>query len=118
MVDSDGAQYRLQSQLAAAYITMFLSNNHNTRDPQLIELEREMGGTPGEQCENGEYSAEANAMLYLNNRVIIERLRRAVFNGIRHTTELYAKGFERIVQIARSQWFPSSLRIGNISPDR
>jgi hypothetical protein len=49
-----------------------------------------------ELCEDGEYSAEANAMLYLNNRVIIERLRRAVFNGIRHNTELYAKGFDAL----------------------
>jgi len=76
-----------------------------------------MGGTPVELCEDGEYSAEANVMLYLNNRVIIERLRRAVFNAIRHNTELYAKGFERFVQIARSQWFPSSLRVG-VGSDR
>jgi hypothetical protein len=73
-----------------------------TRDPQLIELEREMGGTPVELCEDGQYSAENNAMLYLRDRVSIERLRRAVFSGIRHTTELYAKGFERFVRIARS----------------
>ena len=112
MVDSNGALYGLQSQLVLIYNTTLLGNGHNTRDPRLVKLAREMGGTPVEIWEDREYLAEANAMLYLRDRIAKESLRRSLFNGIKQTTEEYAKGFERFVQIALSQWSPSLVPVG------
>ena len=119
MVSSDGALLRLQSQLMPVYNAIFLSNGYNTRDPKLIELAREMGGTPSEILEDSEYWAEANAMLYLRDRITEERLRRSLFTRIRQNVELYANRFEeRFVQIAGSQWSPSPVPVGGTSPDR
>lgn len=119
MVNADGGLYELQSQLAQAYITTLRGNGYNIRDPRLVELAREMGGTPVEIWEDSEFWAEANTMLYLRDRITDARLRRSLFDGIRQTTELYAKGFEeRFRQIARSQWPPSFVPIGSSSPDR
>jgi len=69
MIDSDGAHYKHQLQLVQVYITTLLSNGHNARDPRLNELTREIGGTPLELREDREYLAEANAMLYLRDRL-------------------------------------------------
>ena len=110
---------QLQDHLIRVYNTIFLSNHYNTCDQRLIELAREMGGTPIEIWEDREYRAEANSMLYLRDRITEERLRRSLFNRIEQTIELYAKGFEvRFIQLARAQWSPSAVPVGSSSPHR
>jgi hypothetical protein len=93
VANMDGAVYRLQNELIPVYNKILLSNGRNTNDPQLISLVKQMGGTPVEIWENREYWGEANAMLYLRDRITNENEQRALFNRIRQSVELYAKEY-------------------------
>ena len=96
--------YRLQVQLVPVYNKIFLSNGYDTSDPRLEELARKMGGNPVEIWEDREYWGEANAMLFLRDRVAKERFHCKLFNKIKRTVEEYAKGYEeRFAEIAKSQ---------------
>jgi hypothetical protein len=96
--------YRLQVQLVPVYNKIFLSNGYNTSDPRLVELAQKMGGNPVEIWEDREYWGEANAMLFLRDRVAKERFHCKLFNRIKRTVEEYAKGYEeRFAEIAKSQ---------------
>jgi len=102
MALTDGALYRLQSQLIPVYNRILLSNGRNTHDPRLLELAQQMGGTPVEIWEDREYWGEANAMLYLRDRITKESEQRALFSRIMRTVELYSKSYaERFDQIAQ-----------------
>jgi YD repeat-containing protein len=95
--------YQLQSQLMPAYNKIFLSNGRNANDPRLVELARQMGGTPVEIWEDREYWGEANAMIYLRDRFTEENLRCPLFSRIRRSVDLYAKSYEtRFQEIAQS----------------
>jgi hypothetical protein len=96
--------YHLQVQLVPAYNKIFLSNGYNTHDPRLEEMARKMGGNPVQIWEDREYWGEANAMLFLRDRVAKERFHCKLFNKIKRTVEEYAKGYEeRFAEIAKSQ---------------
>jgi len=66
---TDSEVYRLQMQLIPAYNSILLRNGYNTNDPRLTALARQMGGTPIELWEDREYWGEANAMLFLRDRI-------------------------------------------------
>ena len=101
---TDKALYALQVRLAPIYNKIFLSNGYNVKDPRLIELARQMGGNPVEIWEDREYWGEANAMLFLRDRVAKERFHCKLFNRIKRTVEEYAKPYEdRFTEIAKSQ---------------
>src|SRR5437762_7682586 len=96
--------YHLQTQLVPLYNKIFLSNGYNVNDPRLVELSKKMGGNPVELWEDREYWGEANAMLFLRDRVAKERFHCKLFNKIKRTVEEYAKGYEeRFAEIAKSQ---------------
>jgi hypothetical protein len=96
--------YRLQVQLVPVYNKIFLSNGYNTSDPRLEELAQKMGGNPVQIWEDREYWGEANAMLFLRDRVAKERFHCKLFNKIKRSVEAYAKGYEeRFAEIAKSQ---------------
>jgi hypothetical protein len=96
--------YRLQVQLVPVYNKIFLSNGYNTSDPRLEELAKKMGGNPVQIWEDREYWGEANAMLFLRDRVAKERFHCKLFNKIKRTVEEYAKGYEeRFAEIAKAQ---------------
>ena len=96
--------YRLQVKLVPVYNKIFLSNGHNVNDPRLVELARQMGGNPVEIWEDREYWGEANAMLYLRDRVAKEGFHCKLFNRIKRSVEEYAKNYEdRFTEIAKSQ---------------
>jgi YD repeat-containing protein len=96
----EGAHYRLQNQLIPAYNQILLSNGRNTRDPRLVALAQQMGGTPVEIWESREYWGEVNAMRYLRDRITDAGEQRALFTRIRRTVELYAKDYvERFEQV-------------------
>jgi hypothetical protein len=100
----DGTLYRLQNQLMPIYKRIFLSNGHNTQDPRLLKLARQMGGTSVEIWEDREYWGEANAMLYLRDRISEKSFRCVLFSRIRRTVEFYAEPYaERFKQIAQSE---------------
>jgi hypothetical protein len=98
------ALYRLQLRLVPMYNKIFLSNGYNVEDPRLVELAKQMGGNPVEIWEDREYWGEANAMLFLRDRVAQERFHCKLFNRIKRTVEEYAKPYEeRFTEIAKSQ---------------
>ena len=105
----DHTLYQLQGQLMPEYNKIFLSNGRNANDPRLIELASKIGGTPVEIWEDREYWGEANAMVYLRDRVTDESMRCSLFARIRHSVDLYAKSYEmRFVEVAQA---PPSQRI-------
>jgi hypothetical protein len=104
IADTPASLYRLQVKLVPIYNKIFLSNGHNVNDPQLVELAQQMGGNPVEIWEDREYWGEANAMLYLRDRVAKEDFHCKLFNRIKRTVEQYAKPYEeRFTEIAKSQ---------------
>jgi hypothetical protein len=92
---ADASLYQLQSQLIPQYNKIFLSNGRNANDPRLVDMTRQLGGTPVEIWEDREYWGEANAMLYLRDRFADDNLRCLLFNRIKHSVDLYAKSYER-----------------------
>ena len=99
----DSAMYQLQTQLIPQYNKIFLSNGRDSNDPRLLELTQKIGGTPVQIWEDREYWGEANAMIYLRDRVTEESLRCTLFNKIRHSVDLYAKDYEpRFLEIVRA----------------
>ncbi|HSE30069.1 MAG TPA: hypothetical protein VLA93_00680 [Pyrinomonadaceae bacterium] len=99
----DGKIYQLQTQLIPQYNKIFFTNGRNQNDPRLVELAQEIGGTPVQIWEDREYWGEANAMMYLRDRITEEGPRCTLFNRIRHSVDLYAKDYElRFLEVARS----------------
>jgi hypothetical protein len=98
------ALYHLQAQLVPAYNKIFLSNGYNVNDPRLVELAQKMGGNPVEIWEDREYWGEANAMLFLRDRVAKEKFHCRLFGKIKRAVEEYAKNYEeRFAEIAKAQ---------------
>jgi len=104
MTGTPEATYRLQLRLVPAYNKIFLSNGFNVDDPRLVEMAKLMGGNPVQLWEDREYWGEANAMLYLRDRVAKESFHCKLFNRIKRSVEEYAKTYEeRFTEIAKSQ---------------
>jgi len=98
----DGKLYQLQNQLMPLYKTIFLANGHDTHDPRLIKMANEMGGTSAEVWEDREYWGEANALLFLRDRVAEKSFRCALFARIKRTVTEYAESYaDRFNQIAQ-----------------
>jgi hypothetical protein len=96
--------YHLQLQLVPTYNKIFLSNGYNVDDPRLVELASKMGGNPVEIWEDREYWGEANAMLFLRDRIAKEKFHCRLFGKIKQAVEEYAKNYEeRFAEIAKSQ---------------
>lgn len=98
----NGALYRLQNKLTPIYNKILLSNGRNTNDPRLLELARQMGGTPLKIQQEREFCGEENAMLYLRERITGGREQRELFSRITRNVELYASDyadkFDRLTQ--------------------
>ena len=104
IADTSESLYKLQAKLVPIYNKIFLSNGHDVNDPRLVELAKQMGGNPVEIWEDREYWGEANAMLFLRDRMAKESFHCRLFNKIKRTVELYAKRYEdRFTEIAKSQ---------------
>ena len=104
MLATDAAVYRLQSELVPSYNSIIRNNGWNPRDPRLLDLARRMGGTPVEIWEDREYWGEANAMLYLRDRITNSALQCSLFSHIIRNVDTYAKVYRnRFAQIAASQ---------------
>jgi hypothetical protein len=99
----DPSLYQLQGQLIPQYNKIFLTNGRNSNDPRLLDLARQLGGTPVEIWEDREYWGETNAMIYLRDRFTEESQRCSLFIRIKHTVDLYAKSYEpRFLEIAQA----------------
>lgn len=84
--------YQLQNDLIPVYAKLFKENGYNGRDPQLAELARRMGGTPPEIKRAREYAAEANALVFLEERMSGEDADGALFRRIKKSVKEYADG--------------------------
>ncbi|HEX8097792.1 MAG TPA: hypothetical protein VF507_07130, partial [Pyrinomonadaceae bacterium] len=90
-------------QLMPVYKRIFLTNGHDASDPRLVRMARQMGGTSLEVWEDREYWGEANAMLYLRDRLSERSYQCVLFAKIRRTIEEYAEGYaERFRQVAQA----------------
>lgn len=104
ITDTPEDLYKLQLKLVPIYNKIFLSNGHNVNDPRLVEMAQQMGGNPVEIWEDREYWGEANAMLYLRDRMAREGFQCRLFNKIKRMVEQYAKRYEdRFTEIAKSR---------------
>ena len=96
--------YNLQLKLVPSYNKIFLSNGYNVNDPRLVDMAQKMGGNPVQIWEDREYWGEANAMLYLKDRVEKEKFHCHLFAKIKRAVEEYAKDYEeRFAEIAKEQ---------------
>lgn len=99
---TDSLVFRRQTQLMTSYNKILLSNKYNTQDPRLLDLARQMGGTPVQIWEDREYWSEVNAMRYLRERITKDSERRTLFSRIRRTVETfagnYAARFEEVAE--------------------
>ena len=96
--------YNLQVKLVPNYNKIFLSNGYNVNDPRLVDMAKKMGGNPVEIWEDREYWGEANAMLFLKDRVEKEKYHCRLFAKIKRAVEEYAKDYEaRFAEIAKEQ---------------
>jgi len=96
--------YNLQVQLFPIYNKIFLSNGYNVNDPRLVDIAQKMGGNPVQIWEDREYWGEANAMLFLRDRIAKEKFHCRLFGKIKRAVEEYAKDYEaRFAEIAKEQ---------------
>src|SRR5437870_13630439 len=92
--------YRLQVKLVPIYNKIFLSNGHNVSDPRLIDLAPQMGGNPVEIWEDREYWGEANAMLFVLDRIAKDGFHYWLCTSSQRTVQMYLKPYEdRVTEI-------------------
>lgn len=85
---------QLQNKLMPQYTSIFLKNGYNVTDAKLVEMAKQMGGTPIEIWESREYWSEVNALQYLKERISKEDFYCYVFGRIKRNLETYAKEYE------------------------
>jgi hypothetical protein len=88
---TDGQLFKLQNKLIPVYNHILLSNGINVRDPKLVELAKQMRGTPVEIGQDRELWAETNALVYLRERCPDDETYGPVFKAIKSAVEEYAK---------------------------
>jgi hypothetical protein len=104
MISTDASVYRFQAELVPSYNAIIRNNGRNASDPRLLDLARRMGGTPVELWEDREYWGEANAMLYLRDRITNRSVQCLLFSYIIRNVDTYAKVYRtRFAQIAEPQ---------------
>jgi YD repeat-containing protein len=105
---TDATLYQLQNRLIPSYNKILLSNGRNPNDPQLLDLARQMAGTPVQIWQDREYRSEANAMLFIHDRFSDEGLRCVFFHRIKQSVDTYAKDYlERFLAVAQSSPEPN-----------
>ena len=88
---ADARLFQLQNKLIPIYNHILLSNGRNTLDPKLVELAKQMKGTPVEIGQDRELWAEANALSFLRERCPEDGEYKSVFKAIKSAVESYAK---------------------------
>ncbi len=103
-----------QNKLMPVYNSILLENGYDTTDQRLLELVSQMGGTPVEVWENREYWGEANAMLFLLDRINRENFYCQVFSKMRRNVKTYAQNYEeRFIQINEPPQNSAAFSCGN-----
>lgn len=89
--DTGAALFERQNKLAARYAELFEESGYNARDPRLDDVTRMLGGTPFEVKREREHRAEANALVFLQERMSAEAGKNALFRQIRKSVEEYGE---------------------------
>lgn len=83
-------EFERQTPLMLAYNGILLGNPHNRWDARLTDLEQQLGGTPVQIWADRECRAEANALLYLRDKINEGLVPRSLLNRIVRNLELNA----------------------------
>jgi hypothetical protein len=89
--ETDAQLFQLQNKLIPIYNRLLLSNGANVHDPRLVELAKQMKGTPVKIGQDRELWAEANALIYLRERCPDDETHRPMFKAIQRAVAEYAK---------------------------
>ena len=84
-----GVVHQSQNQLISVYASILLSNGHDSTAPRLEKLVLQIGGKPVEIWAERECWAEANALLYLRDRLTEQSLQRSLRRRINGNVERY-----------------------------
>ncbi len=84
-----------REQLIPVYTSILRENGWRFESKELIDIAREMGGTPVQIYEDREYRSEAYAMRYLGERLINEAFYCHVFGKIQLNVNAYAGEYEK-----------------------
>lgn len=90
--DLGATLFERQNSLAARYAELFEESGYNARDPRLAEVTRMLGGTPFEVKREREHRAEANALVFLQERLAAGGRKGALFRQIRKSVKEYGEG--------------------------
>lgn len=93
--DGDMKLLQLQNRLMPVYVSIFLKNGLNPNDKKLVDLARQMGGTPVEIWESREYWSEVEAMMFLREKIGSEDFYCRVFQKIRRNLIDFAREYEQ-----------------------
>ena len=96
-----GVVHQFQDQLISVYDSILLSNGRDSTDPRLEKLALQIGGKPVEIWAERECWAEANALLYLRDR-LTESLQRSLRRRIDKNVETYGGKLCGALDIHRS----------------
>jgi hypothetical protein len=96
----DGRLYQLQNELMIEYNRFFFANGRDTKDPYLLQLAEQMGGTPVSIKQDRESWAEMGAIRYLKERLPESSKRARMPGAIRQAIEAYYMNYPERLQIA------------------
>lgn len=91
MANVERDRFKLEIQLMRDYLSILKESGPG--DLRLIELEGLMGGTPQDLWKDGEYWAEANAMLYIGEKIKTRRVPSLLLNKIKQAVDSRVKGY-------------------------
>lgn len=86
---------QLQSRLVPQYVSIFLKNGLNRNDKRLVDLEKQIGGTPTSIWEGREYTSELDTMRYVAQRFNVENGLCAVLKRVRRNLDDYGRSYEK-----------------------
>lgn len=95
-LETNAGLLRTQDKLIPAYRSIFLKNGHNASDAKLLEMARQMGGTPTEIWEFREYSSEAIALRFLSERLASHAYYCSVLRRAKKNIDDYAGPYRSI----------------------
>ena len=86
------SEFQRQKQLIHAYLTILQTKGHDRHDPRLTDLAQQLGGPPIQIWSGWECRAEANALLYLRDKVSQQQLPPSLLETIARNVTLSTNG--------------------------
>jgi hypothetical protein len=97
---------QLQSKLIPQYVSIFLKNGFDRGDKPLLDIERQMGGTPTSIWEDREFTSELDTMRYIGQRLDVDgglcRVLKKVRKNLTEYGGKHEKAFEAEPELSSS----------------